>query len=644
MRHKVVPAALLSFVASLLSACGGGGGNGGGQSTPAPTVTLSADPAAISAGQSSTLTWSSTNATSCTASAGWSGARATSGTEQVASIAATTTFTLACSGAGGTTTQSATVTVTGGGAGDVVVSGRITFDRVPFRTPPQQGLDPNNPVESPARQVVVEAIDAGNGSALAATTTDGNGSYALTVPGNRNMRIRARAQMVKADAAPTWTFSVRNNTNSDALYVLDGENFNSGAASSTRNLRATTGWGGTSYTGTRAAAPFAILDTVFQAKELILTAAPTAALPELNLFWSDQNRPATPFCPDDGNIGTSSYVVFGSDNLDGCNRPGADGIYVLGEFAGGNGDTDEFDQHVIAHEFGHYFEDRFSRSDSIGGDHGGSDLLDLRLAFGEGWGNAYAAMSLNDAAYRDSQQGVSSDFGFSLETDNTANEGWFSEFSVGEILFDVFDTTADGADAVALGFAPIYSVMTAPQVQTSALTSIFSFATALRSGNSGSSAAINDLLSGEGVSGSDEFGAGETNDGGDSGAQGVLPVYRDIFPGTPVVVCSRATAGSGDAANKLGNRKFLRLVLGTATAVVIQAAGVSTGGATVAATDPDIFVHRRGSLVAVSNETGSTETTPQLALPADTYIIEVYDFELVGTTTISRCMNVSVQG
>ena len=230
------------------------------------------------------------------------------------------------------------------------------------------------------------------------------------------MRIRARAQMAKTDAAPTWTFSVRNNTNSDALYVLDGENFDSGAASSTRNLRATSGWGGASYTGARAAAPFAILDTVYQAKELILTAAPTAAFPELNLFWSTQNRPASPFCPDDGNIGTSSYVVFGSDNLDGCNRPGADGIYVLGEFSS-TGDTDEFDQHVIAHEFGHYFEDRFSRSDSIGGDHGGGDRLDLRLAFGEGWGNAYSAMSLNDPAYRDSQQGVSSDFGFNLETD-----------------------------------------------------------------------------------------------------------------------------------------------------------------------------------------------------------------------------------
>ena len=42
--------------------------------TPVPTVTISANPTSVTSGGSSTLTWSSTNATSCTASGGWSGA------------------------------------------------------------------------------------------------------------------------------------------------------------------------------------------------------------------------------------------------------------------------------------------------------------------------------------------------------------------------------------------------------------------------------------------------------------------------------------------------------------------------------------------------------------------------------------------
>ena len=65
-------------------------------------------------------------------------------------------------------------------------------------------------------------------------------------------------------------------------------------------------------------------------------------------------------------------------------------------------DTDEFDQHVIAHEFGHYIENNFSRADNIGGSHGLGDKLDPRVAFGEGFGYAFAAIVLNDPVARDS--------------------------------------------------------------------------------------------------------------------------------------------------------------------------------------------------------------------------------------------------
>ena len=75
-----------------------------------PTVTLSASPTSVASGGSSTLTWSSTDATSCTASGGWTGAKDISGTLAV-TVSATTIYTLACTGTGGTTTQSVTVTV-----------------------------------------------------------------------------------------------------------------------------------------------------------------------------------------------------------------------------------------------------------------------------------------------------------------------------------------------------------------------------------------------------------------------------------------------------------------------------------------------------------------------------------------------------
>ncbi|HET7756098.1 MAG TPA: hypothetical protein VFK87_02490, partial [Steroidobacteraceae bacterium] len=62
----------------------------------------------VKAGSSVTLTWSSTNASSCTASGAWSGTLATSGSQSPL-IPATVTYTLTCTGSGGSASQSVTV-------------------------------------------------------------------------------------------------------------------------------------------------------------------------------------------------------------------------------------------------------------------------------------------------------------------------------------------------------------------------------------------------------------------------------------------------------------------------------------------------------------------------------------------------------
>lgn len=91
---------------------------------PAPTVTLSVDPASVASGGTVAVTWSSTNADSCTASGGWTGARATSGTETgVGPFTTNATLTLTCTGPGGTGADSVDVTISmpasgGGGAVD----------------------------------------------------------------------------------------------------------------------------------------------------------------------------------------------------------------------------------------------------------------------------------------------------------------------------------------------------------------------------------------------------------------------------------------------------------------------------------------------------------------------------------------------
>jgi hypothetical protein len=97
--------------------CGGSGGTmsqtvGVTVTTPAPTLTLGANPASVASGGSSTLAWTTTDTTSCAASGGWAGSQSTSGTISTGALSATTMFTLTCSGPGGSVTQSTTVTVT----------------------------------------------------------------------------------------------------------------------------------------------------------------------------------------------------------------------------------------------------------------------------------------------------------------------------------------------------------------------------------------------------------------------------------------------------------------------------------------------------------------------------------------------------
>ncbi len=80
--------------------------------TPLPTVTLNANPTTVASGASSILTWSSTNATSCTASGAWSGNQTTSGSVSTGAITSSSTYNLTCTGAGGSASASTTVTVT----------------------------------------------------------------------------------------------------------------------------------------------------------------------------------------------------------------------------------------------------------------------------------------------------------------------------------------------------------------------------------------------------------------------------------------------------------------------------------------------------------------------------------------------------
>jgi hypothetical protein len=78
---------------------------------PAPTVNISASPSSLPYDGSTTLSWSSDNTSDCTASGDWSGSKVISGSQIISALTKNSSFSLSCSGPGGSVSDSVSITV-----------------------------------------------------------------------------------------------------------------------------------------------------------------------------------------------------------------------------------------------------------------------------------------------------------------------------------------------------------------------------------------------------------------------------------------------------------------------------------------------------------------------------------------------------
>jgi len=109
------------LISLFIVSCGGGGGmggsssdNNGGTGMPSDPMinTFSSTASSVSINTSVTLSWTTSNANSCSASGDWSGTKSLNGSEDIAlDEAKTYSFTLTCSGVSGTSNASSTITV-----------------------------------------------------------------------------------------------------------------------------------------------------------------------------------------------------------------------------------------------------------------------------------------------------------------------------------------------------------------------------------------------------------------------------------------------------------------------------------------------------------------------------------------------------
>jgi hypothetical protein len=523
-------------------------------------------------------------------------------------------------------------------ASEVTVAGKLQYEFVP-PNPNCRGLNFNAIEVRPSRGVTVQLVDANDDiTVLDTTRTDANGDYSFSgVAPNIDVRIRIRAEL-KQSGAPGWDVEVRDNVDTSAnppplgqrpLYVVQFAAFNTGGTDTTdADFTAATGWGGSSYTGTRAAAPLAILDQMYTGIQAMVAERPTQVFPPLDVFWSVNNTLVSPSDIDAGELSSSFY------------SSGIDSLFLLGD---ANSDSEEFDDHVVMHEWGHYFEDNFSRSDSIGGPHRIGQSLDARLAFGEGFATALAAIVLEEQLYCDTQAaGTTGGFGLSTENENSGRQGWMNEMSVATLIYDLWDTNVDGADTGSIGFGPILDVMMGPQANTNALTTLFSFSMELQSTLTGTDLAfLNAQLDRENVerTTNDIWGASQDliltspNEGRD-----VLPLYTDMPTNGTINICTNSDYDTGRDGNKLAEHRYLRWVTTSRSAYDITVTATTPTPPTNDPpptppdeirdqSDPDIFIWRRGALVGLGNSgDDNVETLTTQSLPADTYSVSLQEW------------------
>ena len=505
----------------------------------------------------------------------------------------------ACGGGGG-----------GGGAGTtntgpVAVEGKIQFESIPFGN---KGLDYANTLYKPARAVIVELVDL-TGKTLAAGTTDANGRYRLVSPTPVAAKLRVYAIMQHASQpGSNWSVTVADNTNKGALWSAETQPFMPGETPGIITTTLGSGWKLDNGTGQamadkdRAAAPFAILDTIYESQEKVRSALPGATFKPLLVFWSPNNRPSSTYLPLDGQIGGSHFT--GNSDLP--------AILLTGK---ADVDTDEYDSSVITHEWAHYYQQFYSRNDSIGGSHAPGDQLDRTVAFSEGLATAWSGMVLKRGNYVDTYgAGQALAFQQDMENGPATRPGWFDEYSIAHVLWKLDRT---------VGTAPLIRTLTSSFKTQAANTGLHAFNAALVKVDANAGAAFRPILLSQNIAAdADAWGVGETNGGSSTVA---LPLTRLLTVANPFAgACVSRELDPGLAANKLGEVAYFRISIKSAGIHYLSVLGQTGSHPFFIVSDGAGMLNR-----SVVHPTSAVTASIGLYLPAGDFALRLTDEQFV---------------
>lgn len=500
-------------------------------------------------------------------------------------------------------------------------------------------LDFANPQIMPCRYIRVQLLDEEN-QLLGQTHTDDRGNYSFeSVTADGPVKIRALAESVKLGDRSA-SIRVQDNTKDGRLYAAESSPVNL-AEIAVLDLDIPTGYdtsGEQPPDTVRSSAPFSCLDGILTGYRYFLAGGMSSdELPICIVNWSQDNRPEGPAENEtqqqalaDGRIGTSH---FSSETNQ---------LAILG-FR--EADTDEFDWHIMVHEFGHWVQYNAFRDNNTGGSHNIGESKDPRLAFSEGVGNALGGLALGDGVYKDTN--AAEGFGFSLEcnlSQGDPNPGWYSEATVQTIIFDLFDPKREEAgdsqfpDRIELPRA-LFVAALLKQAESPSLTTIFSFLSGLvKSGLSPEQ--MTELLAllayqspsvNFGLNSLDEFGAGETHDA----RRDSLPVYGDATPffGVGLIPLTLPGQPQEGVYNSLEGVRFFKFLGDGSTVSVTAHNSTSTVGAVYLEVFEDGRAVSRPLDDEVEDEEGETDDNVDLTVSVATKVGSTYVVVFINTDT-----------
>lgn len=308
------------------------------------------------------------------------------------------------------------------------LSGAVTYEKVPFRDAltGKPGLQLRAKKATPVIGARVELLH--DGKVVGKTVTDATGTYTIA------WKLDGAADVSVRVVAASSHVEVRNDKGN--LHAVRVGPFRLADGATRKDVRIKDGSG---------AGAFNILEVIRRADALLRQCEPKLKFPPIKVEWTPGVAKGTYF----------RHLSFTNNRA-----------FILGDRGR---DSDEYDDYILLHEYGHFVMRLFSTDDSPGGNHSIQNKVDPRLAWSEGWAHYFACAVLGDPLYVDTGAQKGQQVGL-LTMDLDANDrpgvvhGVWSEYTVATVLWDLHDRRPprQGDLHLGLGFPTLWQVLRGP--------------------------------------------------------------------------------------------------------------------------------------------------------------------------------------